>query len=437
MSASSKLSSALQGRIRAPGDKSISHRSIILGALAQGRTTVSGLLEGADILSTVGAMRALGATVTRTGEGAWEVDGVGAAGLRAPDGLVDCGNAGTGVRLIMGAAAGYPIDVTYTGDESLRSRPMGRVLEPLAMMGVEADAQAGGRLPCTVHGTAAINAVDYTPSKASAQVKSCVLLAGLRAQGKTTVREIKLTRDHTETMLRAFGVEVEVDDLAVSIEGPATLTATHIDVPGDPSSAAFATVAALIVPGSDVVIEDVMLNPRRTALYDALISMGADITFEQEREVGGGERVADIRARHSELQGITVDPERAADMIDEYPVLAVAAAFADGETHMNGIHELRVKESDRISATVALLASNGVLVEEREDGMSVTGNAGAPVPGGATVTTHHDHRIAMSALVLGLRATGGVSVDDASMIATSYPGFFTDMQALGAEVEVG
>ena len=434
MSAKATMSGPLVGRIRAPGDKSISHRSIILGALAEGRTTVSGLLEGADILSTVGAMRALGATVTRTGEGAWAVDGVGAAGLRSPDGMVDCGNAGTGVRLIMGAAAGYPIDVTYTGDASLRSRPMGRVLEPLAMMGVEADAQEGGRLPCTVHGTDAINAVDYTPSKASAQVKSCVLLAGLRASGRTTVREIKPTRDHTETMLRAFGVEVEVDDLAVSIEGPAALTATHIDVPGDPSSAAFATVAALITPDSDMVIEDVMLNPRRTALYDALISMGADITFEQEREVGGGERVADIRARHSELRGITVDPERAADMIDEYPVLAVAAAFAEGETHMNGIHELRVKESDRISATVALLASNGVLVEEREDGMSVTGNAGAPVPGGAAVTTHHDHRIAMSALVLGLRATGGVSVDDASMIATSYPGFFADMRALGAEV---
>ena len=437
MSARSKLSDGLTGRIRAPGDKSISHRALILGGLARGRTTVSGLLEGADILSTAGAMEALGATVTRTGDGAWTVDGVGEAGLAEPDGDVDCGNAGTGVRLIMGAAAGYPVDVTYTGDDSLRSRPMGRVLEPLALMGVTAAAREGGRLPCTVHGTGDIAAIDYTPSKASAQVKSCVLLAGLRARGRTTVREIKPTRDHTETMLRAFGVGVEVDGLAVSIDGPAALTATHIDVPGDPSSAAFATVAALLVPGSDVVIADVMLNPRRTALYDALIAMGADITFENEREVGGGERVADIRARHSALRGVTVDPERAADMIDEYPVLAVAAAFADGVTHMDGIHELRVKESDRIAATVALLRENGVAVEERKDGMSVTGNGGVPVPGGATVTTHHDHRIAMSALVLGLRATGGVGVDDASMIATSYPTFFEDMRALGAAVEQG
>ena len=433
--ATARLSGPLHGRIAAPGDKSISHRSLILGALASGRTTVSGLLEGADILSTAGAMEALGAGVTRTGAGEWTVDGVGEAGLRTPGAPVDCGNAGTGVRLIMGAAAGYPIDVTYVGDASLSSRPMGRVLDPLALMGVDADAQDGGRLPCTVHGRADIQAIDYTPSKASAQVKSCVLLAGLRARGRTTVREIAPTRDHTETMLRAFGVDVEVDDLAVSVVGPAALSATHIDVPGDPSSAAFATVAALITPHSEVVVEGVMLNPRRTALYDALIGMGADITFEREREVGGGETVADIRVRHSALRGAVIDPARAADMIDEYPVLAVAAAFADGETHMNGIHELRVKESDRISATAALLAKNGVVVEERPDGLSVTGNAGAPVPGGATVTTHHDHRIAMSALVLGLQATGGVGVDDASMIATSYPSFFEDMRALGGVLE--
>ena len=431
----SLASGPLRGAVRAPGDKSISHRSLILGALASGRTTVSGLLEGADVLSTAGAMRVLGATLTRTGEGEWAVDGVGEAGLRQPDGPVDCGNAGTGVRLIMGAAAGYPIDVTYVGDASLSSRPMGRVLEPLALMGVAADAQAGGRLPCTVHGRADIQAIDYTPAKASAQVKSCVLLAGLRAQGRTTVREIAPTRDHTETLLRAFGVEVEVNGLDVGVDGPAALAATHIDVPGDPSSATFATVAALIVPGSEVVVEGVMLNPRRTALYDALIGMGADITFEREREVGGGETVADIRARHSALRGGVIDPARAADMIDEYPVLAVAAAFAEGETHMNGIGELRVKESDRISATAALLARNGVKVEERPDGLSVMGNGGVPVPGGATIESHHDHRIAMSALVLGLRATGGVRVDDASMIATSYPGFFEDMTGLGAVLE--
>ncbi len=430
-------SDTLSGTIIAPGDKSISHRSIILGAMADGVTTVSGLLEGADILSTVGAMQALGAKITQTGQGTWSVEGVGSGGLQTPTAPVDCGNAGTGVRLIMGAAAGYPITATYTGDESLRSRPMNRVLDPLRQMGVEADAQEGGRLPCTVRSHGNLTPIDYTPPKASAQVKSCVLLAGLRATGRTIVREIAPTRDHTETMLAAFGVLVEQDGLSVSVDGPATLKATHIDVPGDPSSAAFATVAALIVPGSDILIQGVMLNPRRTALYDALIQMGADITFEDERTVGGGETVADIRVRHSNLRGITVDPSRAADMIDEYPILAVAAAFADGVTHMNGIHELRVKESDRIAATVALLSANGVSVDEREDGMSVTGNGGLLVKGGATVTTHHDHRIAMSALILGLRSETGVSVDDASMIATSYPAFFDQMASLGARVEQG
>jgi 3-phosphoshikimate 1-carboxyvinyltransferase len=274
-------------------------------------------------------------------------------------------------------------------------------------------------------------ATDYSPPKASAQVKSCLLLAGLGAQGRTTVREIKPTRDHTENMLEAFGVSVERDGLAVSVEGPARLRATHVDVPGDPSSAAFAMVAALIVPGSDVTIGGVMMNPRRTALIDALRAMGGDITLEDEREVGGGERVADLRVRASALHGAVIDPDRAADMIDEYPVLAVAAAVADGETVMNGIQELRVKESDRIDATVALLRRNGVSVEEREDGMTVSGGT---VPGGGTVEARHDHRIAMSALVLGLVAEAAVSVDDASMIATSYPGFFRDMRGLGAEV---
>ncbi len=433
--ASSRKSGALRGRIEAPGDKSISHRSLILGALAEGRTTVTGLLEGADILSTADAMRALGATVTRTGEGAWTVDGVGAAGLRSPEGDVDCGNAGTGVRLIMGAAAAHPVEAVFTGDESLRSRPMNRVLDPLREMGVSATAQEGGRLPCTLRSPLLdgkpLAATDYSPPKASAQVKSCLLLAGLGAQGRTTVREIKPTRDHTENMLEAFGVSVERDGLAVSVEGPARLRATHVDVPGDPSSAAFAMVAALIVPGSDVTIGGVMMNPRRTALIDALRAMGGDITLEDEREVGGGERVADLRVRASALHGAVIDPDRAADMIDEYPVLAVAAAVADGETVMNGIQELRVKESDRIDATVALLRRNGVSVEEREDGMTVSGGT---VPGGGTVEARHDHRIAMSALVLGLVAEAAVSVDDASMIATSYPGFFRDMRGLGAEV---
>lgn len=432
--AASRRSDPLSGRIRAPGDKSISHRAIMFGAMATGRTTISGLLEGADILATADAMRALGASITRTGEGDWAVDGVGVAGLQTPNAVIDCGNAGTGVRLIMGAASAYDLSATFTGDESLRSRPMNRVLDPLRLMGVTADAQDGGRLPCTIRSNGALTAIDYSPPKASAQVKSCVLLAGLGAQGRTTVRELHATRDHTETMLEAFGVPVHRDGLAVSIDGPAQLTATHVDVPGDPSSAAFAIVAALIVPGSDVVVEGVMLNPRRTALYDALTQMGADITFENERAVGGGERVADIRARHSQLTGIVVDPARAADMIDEYPILAVAASVAQGETVMNGIHELRVKESDRIAATVALLRENGVQVEDRDDGMTVTGGTVlfGQVKGGATVTTHHDHRIAMSALILGCVAETPVSVDDASMIATSYPDFFDHMACLGA-----
>lgn len=427
--ASSHRSAPLTGRIRAPGDKSISHRAIMFGAIAQGRTTVSGLLEGADILATADAMRALGATVTRRKEGDWIIDGVGAAGLQSPDTVIDCGNAGTGVRLIMGVASAYDLTVTFTGDESLRSRPMNRVLDPLRQMGVSAEAQDGGRLPCMIRSSGGLSAIDYAPPKASAQVKSCVLLAGLGAKGRTTVRELHATRDHTETMLTAFGVPVHRDGLAVSIDGPASLNATHVDVPGDPSSAAFAIVAALMVPGSDVVVEGVMLNPRRTALYEALMQMGADITFENERAMGGGERVADIRARHAELTGITVDPARAADMIDEYPILAVAASVATGDTVMNGIHELRVKESDRIAATVALLRNNGVAVTDRDDGMTVTGGA---VAGGGTVITHHDHRIAMSALILGCVADAPVTVDDARMIATSYPDFFDHMTSLGA-----
>ena len=427
--AKSQKSSALSGHIPAPGDKSISHRSLIFGALAEGRTTVSGLLEGADILSTADAMRALGADVTRTGEGTWRVNGVGANGLQSPDGVVDCGNAGTGVRLIMGAASAYALEATFTGDVSLRSRPMNRVLDPLRLMGVEAEAQEGGRLPCLIRSNGSLTPIVFESPKASAQVKSCILLAGLGAEGQTTVKELHPTRDHTETMLEAFGVPVHRDGTAVSIDGPASLTATHIDVPGDPSSAAFAVVAGLIVPGSDLVVEGVMLNPRRTALFDALQAMGGDIGFENERVMGGGETVADIHVRHSQLHGIVVDPDRAADMIDEYPILAVAASVAEGTTVMNGIHELRVKESDRIAATVALLRANGVSVEEREDGMSVTGG---PVGGGGMVETHHDHRIAMSALVLGLVADQPIEVDDATMIGTSYPDFFNHMGRLGA-----
>ncbi len=423
----------LSGRIGAPGDKSISHRAIMLGGMADGVTTVSGLLEGADILSTVDAVRRLGSKVTRTGEGSWQVEGAVWKGSAA----VDCGNAGTGVRLLMGAVAGYDIEVEFTGDESLRSRPMRRITDPLSLMGVEVTDENDGRLPMTIRASADIDGITYETPKASAQIKSAVLLAGLRAKGRTCVIE-KPSRDHTERMLNAMGRTVVTEEREdgrrnVYLDGSSDrLRATHIDVPGDPSSAAFAVVAALITPGSDVVVDGVMLNPRRDAVYDALRAMGGDVVFENERVVGGGERVADIRARHSKLTGITVDPSRAADMIDEYPILAVAAACASGTTHMNGIHELRVKESDRISATAALLTENGVTVEEREDGLSVTGG---PVAGGATVRTYHDHRIAMSALVLGLVSDRGVSIDDASMIATSYPDFFEHMSALGAKVD--
>ena len=392
---------------------------------------MSGLLEGADILSTAGAMRALGATVEQTGPGQWRVDGVGTRGLSSPETVVDCGNAGTGVRLIMGAASAYALTATFTGDESLRSRPMNRVLDPLREMGVKTTAEDGGRLPCTLRSDGALRPIDYQPPKASAQVKSCLLLAGLGATGRTTVRELHPTRDHTETMLEAFGVPVHRNGTSVSVDGPATLVGTHVDVPGDPSSAAFAIVAGLIVPWSDLTVEGVMLNPRRTALFDALRAMGGDLTFENEHVTGGGETVADIRVRHSQLSGITVDPDRAADMIDEYPILAVAASVAHGQTVMNGIHELRVKESDRIAATVALLRNNGVEVEEREDGMTVTGGS---VAGGGLVTTHHDHRIAMSALILGLVADAPVRIDDATMIGTSYPDFFDHMRMLGAEL---
>ena len=430
---SSCKSRALSGRVRAPGDKSISHRAIIFGALAEGETTVSGLLEGADILSTIGAMRGLGASVTKT-KNRWRVQGLGAAAPQSPSAPLDCGNAGTGVRLIMGAAARYNITATFIGDESLSGRPMGRILKPLEQMGVKAVSADGGRLPVTLTSSGTLTAIDYAPAQASAQVKSAILLAGLGAMGETTVREPRLSRDHTENMLRAFGVPVnsrpEGEGQVVSLTGPANLTATHIDVPGDPSSAAFLIVAALITPGSEIVIENVMMNPTRIGLFETLIEMGADLSMDNFR-TSGGESIADITARHSALHGITVPPQRAPSMIDEYPILAVAAAYANGRTHMPGIHELRVKESDRIAATANLLRVNGVDVCDTEDSLSVVGGT---VAGGGVVITHHDHRIAMSALILGLQADAPVSIDDAAMIATSFPTFFDLMATLGANI---
>jgi len=446
---SSMRSTSLTGTITAPGDKSMSHRAVILGAMAQGLTTVDGLLEGADILSTIGAMRVFGANITRheikqdsglnSGHniGQWRIEGCGGAGLQQPSQEIDCGNAGTGVRLIMGAASGYPLSVTYIGDASLSSRPMNRILDPLRQMGVNAQAQEGGRLPVTLTSGGALNAIRYTPPIASAQVKSAVLLAGLSVSGTTTVIEKTPTRDHTENMLAAFGIDVSVksraDATEISVSGPCHLKATQITVPGDPSSAAFPIVAALITPGSDVIIENVMMNPTRTGLFECLTEMGAYLRADNFRK-SGGEVIADLHVKYSKLSAITVPPERAASMIDEYPILAVAAAFAHGTTIMDGIAELRVKESDRISATIAALTENGVSCEELPEGMKVTGNGGLLVKGGGTVTSHHDHRIAMSALILGLQSEAPVSVDDASMIATSFPSFFDLMNGLGAKM---
>lgn len=424
---------ALRGRLRVPGDKSISHRALILGALATGRTTVTGLLEGDDVLATARAMRAFGAEVTRTGDGAWTIDGKG--GFSEPADVIDCGNAGTGVRLIMGAAAGFPISVTFTGDSSLRKRPMGRVLEPLGRMGATWIAREGDRLPLTLKG-GDLAALTYTLPMASAQVKSAVLLAGLGADGPVEVTEPEPTRDHTERMLRAFGARLTVADhndrRVVTLQPGSRLTGSHVAVPADPSSAAFPIVAALITPGSEVTVEGVMLNPLRTGLFDTLREMGADLTITN-RQDASGEEVGDITARHSALKGVVVPPGRAPSMIDEYPILAVAAAFATGDTVMRGVGEMRVKESDRIALMAAGLEACGVDVEEEPEGFIVHGTGQAP-KGGALVETHGDHRIAMSHLILGLAAREAARVDEPGMIATSFPGFVELMRGLGADI---
>ena len=422
----------LAGVVRAPGDKSISHRALILGAMATGVTEIEGLLEGDDILATGRAVEAFGAIVERLGEGRWRVTGQG--GFSEPAGVIDCGNAGTGVRLLMGAAAGYPVTVTFDGDASLRKRPMKRVTGPLADMGARFDWPGQeDRLPVTITG-GDLAAIDYRQTVASAQIKSAILLAGLNADGVTTVAEPEPSRDHTERMLRAFGVEVGVlpdgTGWRVTLTGGQPLTGTAVAVPGDPSSAAFPLAAGLIVPGSEVTVEGVMLNPLRTGLFDTWIEMGADLTVTNRR-MASGEEVGDITARHSTLTGVVVPPERAASMIDEYPVLAATAAFATGRTVMRGIGEMRVKESDRIALMAAGLTACGVTVEEEPEGFTVTGG---PVRGGATVTTHGDHRIAMSHLVLGLAAAEPVTVDEPGMIATSFPGFVELMRGLGADI---
>jgi len=418
--------SPLRGRVRVPGDKSISHRALMFGALAVGTTRIQGLLEGEDVLRTAAAMRALGASVERGGPGAWAVAGRGIGGLSEPADVLDMGNSGTAARLLAGLLAGHPLFAVMTGDASLRARPMRRVTEPLAATGARFWSRAGGRLPLAVQGAAEPMPLDYTLPVASAQVKSACLLAGLCARGTTRVVEPEPTRDHTENMLRHFGATVRVEDTAagrvVELDGQPELAAAPILVPGDPSSAAFLVVAALLVPGSRLTIEGVGLNPLRTGLFATLREMGADLAVENGR-LEGGEPVGDLVASHSALRGVEVPPGRAPSMIDEYPVLAVAAAAAAGETRMLGLRELRVKESDRLAATAALLAANGVQAEATGDSLAVRGTGAGGIPGGGTVLTRMDHRIAMSALVMGLAARAPVAVDDAAFIDTSFPGF--------------
>jgi 3-phosphoshikimate 1-carboxyvinyltransferase len=421
-----------------PGDKSISHRALILGALAVGTTRISGLLEGEDVLNTAKAMQALGARVERICGGHWRVDGVGVAGFAAPDAALDFGNSGTGCRLVMGAVAGCPIAATFDGDASLRKRPMGRVLDPLALMGAHVtDAAGGGRLPITLAGARDPAPILYRTPVPSAQIKSAVLLAGLAAPGVTTVIETEASRDHTELMLAHFGAAVtsEPDGAygrRISLVGQPELAPNAVAVPADPSSAAFPMVAALLAPGSDIFLPDVMTNPLRTGLITTLREMGASIV-EEEARPDGGEAMASFRVRHSALRGVEVPPQRAPTMIDEYPILAVAAAFAEGTTVMRGLHELRVKESDRLAATADMLRVNGVDVEISGDDLAVHGRGRAA--GGGLVATHMDHRIAMSALVLGLAADKPVKVDDAAFIATSFPGFADLMRELGGDLQ--
>jgi 3-phosphoshikimate 1-carboxyvinyltransferase len=429
-------SGPLRGVAEVPGDKSISHRALILGALAVGRSRITGLLEGQDVLATAEAMRAFGASVARTGPGAWEVQGVGVGGFAEPDRVIDCGNSGTGVRLIMGAMATTPIAATFTGDASLNRRPMGRVTDPLALFGAQAWGRSGGRLPMTVIGAAEPVPVRYRLPVASAQVKSAVLLAGLNAPGRTVVIEPEATRDHTERMLRGFGAQVDVEDgtegRIVTLGGQPELRPQAVAVPRDPSSAAFPVCAALIVPGSEVTVPGVSRNPTRNGLFTTLVEMGADLTFEHPREEGG-EPVADLRVRFTgALRGVETPPERAASMIDEFPVLAALAACAEGPTVMRGVRELRVKESDRIDAMARGFEACGVRVEEEADTLTVHGRGAGGVAGGASVESRLDHRIAMSFLVLGLAARAAIRVDDAGPIATSFPAFEPLMQGLGA-----
>jgi len=433
-------SGPLRGTALVPGDKSISHRALILGAMTVGETRIAGLLEADDVLNTAKVVRLLGAEAIKEAEGAWRVYGVGVGGFAEPDDVLDFGNSGTGSRLVMGALATTGLSAVFTGDASLRRRPMKRVLEPLTRFGAEYTARDGGLMPVTLRGAACPLAIEYEVDVASAQVKSALLLAALNAPGRSRIAQRALTRDHTERMLRAFGVDVGVESLgeggeAIFVTGEAELTPAQIDVPGDPSSAAFPLVAALVVPGSEIVIPNVMLNARRTGLLGTLREMGADIAIANPRD-SGGEEVGDITVRASTLKGVDVPAGRAPSMIDEYPVLAVLAAFAEGKTILRGLEELRVKESDRLAAIAAGLAALGVEVEELPDGLIIQGRGPDGVRGGGRIATHLDHRIAMSFLVAGLATREAVTVDDVSMIATSFPKFRPLMRALGADFRV-
>ncbi|MDQ2066093.1 3-phosphoshikimate 1-carboxyvinyltransferase [Xinfangfangia sp. CPCC 101601] len=437
----SAKSGPLSGVAAVPGDKSISHRALIFGAMAVGETKITGLLEGQDVIDTAKAMQAFGATVTRHGEGAWSVHGVGVGGFSEPADVIDCGNSGTGVRLIMGTVATTPISATFTGDASLRKRPMGRVTDPLSLFGTQAYGRKGGRLPMTVVGAANPVPVRYALPVASAQVKSAILLAGLNAPGETVVIEREPTRDHSERMLLGFGAELNVEQTheghVITLLGRPELRPQTVAVPRDPSSAAFPTCAALIVEGSDIRVPGVSQNLTRNGLYLTLVEMGALIEFENPR-TEGGEPVADLRVRFSpDMKGIEVPEERAPSMIDEYPILSVVAAFATGKTVMRGVKELRVKESDRIDAMARGLEACGVTIEEEEDVLIVHGMGAGGMPGGATCATHLDHRIAMSFLIAGMASKKEISVDDGSPIVTSFPIFEGLMNGLGASIRRG
>ena len=430
----SSNASGLTGRITVPGDKSMSHRALMLGAIAIGETAIKGLLEAEDVVNTARAMAALGAETSRDEAGVWHVRGVGVAGLQSPEGPLDFGNSGTGVRLAMGLMATTPLVARCVGDASLSKRPMGRVTRPLEQMGVKFETAEGNRLPLTLHGAKHAVPMTYALPVASAQVKSAVLLAGLNAPGITTVIEPVATRDHTERMLKAFGARLTVAEKAgarhISVEGQHELNAQSLDIPGDPSSAAFPMAAALLCEGSDITIENVMLNPTRTGLIVTLMEMGADIKIENRR-VSGGEEVGDLHIKSSRLHGIRVPASRAPSMIDEYPILAVAASFAEGTTRMEGLEELRVKESDRLAAVEAGLQANGVSTQSGPDWLEVTGGG---APGGGNVLTHMDHRIGMSFLVMGAASRFPTSIDDSSFIATSFPEFVGLMNGLGAKI---